>query len=75
MVEFPLQDPVRGQLEQEADRQRVSMDELLHHAALVYLADLDAAPAGDRMREELFEARRNATDNVLTGHEDARGPI
>ena len=44
-VEFALQDPIRGQLEAEAQRQHVSMDELLLHAALVYLADLDAAPA------------------------------
>ena len=45
VVEFALQDPIRGQLEEEAQRQHVSMDELLLHAALTYLADLDAAPA------------------------------
>ena len=45
VVEFALQDPIRGQLEEEAKRQRVSMDDLLLHAALIYLADLDAAPA------------------------------
>ena len=45
VVEFPLRDPIRAQLEEEASRQQVSLNELLHHAALIYLADLDAAPA------------------------------
>jgi hypothetical protein len=45
VVAFALQNPVHRQLEEEAKRQHVSMDELLLHAALVYLADLDAAPA------------------------------
>lgn len=44
-VAFTLQSSIRSQLEGEARRQHVSMDELLLHAALVYLADLDAAPA------------------------------
>jgi hypothetical protein len=45
VVEFALHERIRGQLEEEALRQQVSMDELLRHAALVYLADLDATPA------------------------------
>ncbi len=45
VVEFALGNQIRDQLEEEALRQRVSMDELLRHAALVYLADLDATAA------------------------------
>jgi hypothetical protein len=45
VVEFALNEQIRSQLEEEALRQEVSLDELLRHAALVYLADLDAAPA------------------------------
>lgn len=44
-VEFLLDERVRKQLESEAKRQHVQMDELLLHAALVYLADLDSASA------------------------------
>jgi hypothetical protein len=43
-VEFPLDDRIMKQLEWEARRQHLSMDEMFVHAALVYLADLDAAP-------------------------------
>lgn len=46
-VAFTLQSSIRSQLEGEARRQQVSMDEFLRHAALVYLADLDSAPGGD----------------------------
>ena len=45
VVEFPLRDPIRAQLEEEARRQQVPLGDLLIHAALVYLADLDIAPA------------------------------
>lgn len=40
-IEFPLSLSVSEELKGEADRQHVSLDRLLHHAALVYLADLD----------------------------------
>jgi hypothetical protein len=43
VVEFALRDPIRVQLEEEARRQRVPLDDLILHAALIYLADLDAA--------------------------------
>ena len=43
-IEFALGEPIRLQLCEEARRQRVSMDELLLHAALIYLADLDRVP-------------------------------
>ena len=45
VVEFALRDPIRAQLEEEARRQQVPLGDLLIHAALIYLADLDAAPA------------------------------
>ena len=44
-VEFFLPERITKQLEWEARRQHVSLDELLVHAALVYLADLDSVPA------------------------------
>jgi len=42
-IEFTLDDRITKQLEWEARRQHVSLDEFLVHAALVYLADLDSA--------------------------------
>jgi hypothetical protein len=40
-IEVTLSGPVSAELQGEAERQHVSLDRLLHHAALVYLADLD----------------------------------
>lgn len=44
-VDVSLENWTKAQLEQEAGRQGASLPQLLLHAALVYLADLDSPPA------------------------------
>jgi hypothetical protein len=52
-VELELDESLWGQMESEADRQHVTVTQLLEHAALYYAAELDAGRLTERILDEL----------------------
>jgi hypothetical protein len=48
-LELELDDPCLPRLEQEAERQGVALERLCEHAALFFLADLDAGRVAERI--------------------------
>jgi hypothetical protein len=53
VFELPLEADAEMALREEADRQRVSVGEVLVHAVLTYLADRDLATNGDAVLREI----------------------
>jgi len=47
LLELTIAPELEAELEREADKQRVPLEEILRHAVLVYLADLDVAEASE----------------------------
>jgi len=54
-LEFEIDESLWGQMEREAERQHVTVTQLLEHAALYYAAELDAGRLTARILEELAE--------------------
>jgi len=54
-VELDLDEALWGQMEREAERQHVTVTQLLEHAALYYAAELDAGRLTERILDELDE--------------------
>jgi hypothetical protein len=54
-VELEIDDSLWGRMEQEAERQHVTVTQLLEHAALYYAAELDAGRLTERILGELDE--------------------
>jgi hypothetical protein len=52
-VELEIDDSFWGRLELEAERQHVTVTQLLEHAALYYAAELDAGRLTERILDEL----------------------
>jgi hypothetical protein len=52
-VELEIDDSLWGQMEREAERQHVTVTQLLEHAALYYAAELDAGRLTERILDEL----------------------
>ena len=54
-VELEIDNSLWGQMENEAERQQVTVTQLLEHAALYYAAELDAGRLTERILDELDE--------------------
>jgi hypothetical protein len=54
-VELEIDDSLWGRMESEAERQQVTVTQLLEHAALYYAAELDAGRLTERILDELDE--------------------
>lgn len=54
-VELEIDESLWGQMEGEAERQHVTVTQLLEHAALYYAAELDAGRLTERILDELDE--------------------
>jgi hypothetical protein len=54
-VELEIDESLWGQMEREAERQHVSVTQMLEHAALYYAAELDAGRLTERILDELDE--------------------
>ncbi len=54
-VELEIDDSLWGRMEREAERQGVTVTQLLEHAALYYAAEMDAGRLTERILEELDE--------------------
>lgn len=54
-VELEIDESLWGQMEREAERQHVTVTQLLEHAALYYAAELDAGRLTERILDELDE--------------------
>lgn len=54
-VELEIDESLWGQMEREAERQQVTVTQLLEHAALYYAAELDAGRLTERILDELGE--------------------
>lgn len=54
-VEIEIDDSLWGRMEHEAERQHVTVTQLLEHAALYYAAELDAGRLTERILDELEE--------------------
>lgn len=54
-VELEIDESLWGRMEREAERQRVTVTQLLEHAALYYAAELDAGRLTERILDELDE--------------------
>jgi len=54
-VELEIDESLWGQMEREAERQHVTVTQLLEHAALYYAAELDAGRLTERILDELEE--------------------
>jgi hypothetical protein len=52
-VELEIDESLWGQMEREAERQGVTVTQLLEHAALYYAAELDAGRLTERILDEL----------------------
>ncbi len=52
-VELEIDDSLWGRMESEAERQDVTVTQLLEHAALYYAAELDAGRLTERILDEL----------------------
>jgi hypothetical protein len=52
-VELEIDDSLWGQMEREAERQHVTVTQLLEHAALYYAAELDAGRLTERILDQL----------------------
>lgn len=52
-VELDIDESLWGQMEREAERQHVTVTQLLEHAALYYAAELDAGRLTERILDEL----------------------
>lgn len=52
-VEVEIDESLWGQMEREAERQHVTVTQLLEHAALYYAAELDAGRLTERILDEL----------------------
>lgn len=52
-VELEIDESLWGQMEREAERQHVTVTQLLEHAALYYAAELDAGRLTERILDEL----------------------
>jgi hypothetical protein len=50
-IGLPIEGEIRATLEHEAQKQTVSLEQLLVHAVFVYLADLDSASTAREMHE------------------------
>ena len=59
-VELEIEDALWREMRAEAARQRVSVTQLLEHAALYYAAELDAGRLTERILDELVEPGLNA---------------
>jgi hypothetical protein len=55
VLSLELENGILQRLQQEAERQGISLESLCEHAALLYLADLDAGKVAERI------ARRTGT--------------
>jgi hypothetical protein len=55
-VRLALPPSLWRRVEDEAERQQVSLEQLIEHAALLYLADADAGRVADRVLREAEEA-------------------
>jgi hypothetical protein len=54
-VELEIDESLWGQMEREAEKQHVTVTQLLEHAALYYAAELDAGRLTERILDELDE--------------------
>jgi hypothetical protein len=54
-IELEIDDSLWGRVEGEAERQGVTVTQLLEHAALYYAAELDAGRLTERILDELDE--------------------
>jgi hypothetical protein len=52
-VELEIDESLWGQMEREAERQHVTVTQLLEHAALYYAAELDAGRLTERILDQL----------------------